>query len=289
MHVESEGVMMRTGSSIPGSADAAMRRCWRILFACLLCGCVLFAGENAGAAEGYPGSTWGILTRNSNGLTGSGGMGWINQGVDWFTLPGEVMVNTYAEYRYRERTRQYEYFNSQGPAVGLEFKKSFLRLGMDYYWETLPDYPGGAQRSHNREYYLAGYYDWDLKKRAVLDLAGITGLPGSIWFNFTYDINDLTGSGGMGWINQGIDWFVLPGNVIFNTYAEYRMRERTKLQDYYNVQGPAVGLEFKKASFRLGADYYWEHYPELGERSNYFEFYLTWYVDWDLKHLAAKQ
>jgi len=278
---------MRIGLSTRGSA--AMRCYWRILFVCLLCGLALLPEREAGAVEGYPGSAWGILSHNSNGLTGSGGMGWINQGVDWFALPGGVMLNTYAEYRFRQRTKQYEYYNTQGPVAGLELKRSSLHLGVDYYWEKMPDYPGGARQSKNRECYLTGFYDWDLKKNAAPGLTGISGMPGSIWLNLTYDINGLAGSGGTGWINQGIDWFVLPGNVAFNTYAEYRMRERTRLQDYYNVRGPAVGLEFKNPSVRLGADYYWEHYPVLGTRSNTIEFYLAWYVDWDLKRLIRKE
>jgi hypothetical protein len=253
---------------------------------CVLpCGIVFAVSTPALGIESLPGSSWGILTHSSNSLTGSGGMGWINQGIDWFTLPGGITFNTYAEYRYRERSRQNDFYNAQGPAVGLEFKKSIFKAGMDYYWENLPRFPGGGGRSHNREFYLTGYYGWDVNKLSNVHLPGIAGLPGAIWFNLTYDINGLTGSGGMGWINQGIDWFTLPGGITFNTYAEYRYRERTRLNDFYNAQGPVVGLEFKKAFFKVGTDYYWESYPELGQRSNYLEIYLTWYIDWDLKHL----
>lgn len=244
---------------------------------------LLHAAATANALEGFPGSTWGIVNDSSGEVSGSGGMGWINQGVDWIVLPGGVVLNTFAEYRFRSRSRQPEYYNARGPAAGLEFRKSMFRLGADYYWETMPNYPGGARHSTIRELYLAGYNSWDLTKNADLHLPGAIGLPGALWFNLAHDVKGLTGSGGMGWINQGIDWFTLPGGAVMNTYAEYRYRSRTKLEDYYDARGPAVGIELRKPLFRIGADYYWQHYPVLEERSHELEFYLTWYVDWDWK------
>jgi len=233
--------------------------------------------------EGYPGSTWGVVTESSSTLSGSGSMGWINQGIDWVTLPGDVVLNTFAEYRYRDRSRQPEYYSAQGPAVGMEFKKDFLRFGADYYWETMPNYPDGPRRTTSREIYLAGYKGWDLTKNADVHFPGSTGLPGAIWFNLFHDTRGVTGSGGMGWINQGIDWTTLPGGFVLNTYAEYRYRARSKLEDYYDVRGPAVGMELKKPLYRIGADYSWQYYPILEERTKGFEFYLTWYIDWDWK------
>ncbi len=257
----------------------------------VLCGLIFFSPPAAQAIEGLPGSTWGTITDSFHGYgpaNGVGAMGWVNQGIDWTTLPGGITFNTYAEYRYRERAQNEQYYNAQGPALGLEFKYSFLKLGADYYWEKLPKWPGGAQRSNTREYYLTGYYNWDLNKATGLNSSKIVGLPGSVWFNMTYDAKGLTGSGVMGWINQGIDWTTLPGGIIFNTFAEYRYRERTKQFQYYDAQGPAVGIEFKKSVFRLGLDYYWETDPELQGRRNfgYYELYLTWYIDWDLKKLT---
>ena len=257
----------------------------------LLCGvlfCVvsLIASTPAQGIEALPGSTWGSVSYSAQGQTGTGFMGWINQGIDWTTLPGGITLNTYAEYRYRSQTENKDYFNAQGPVLGLEFRKWFLRLGTDYYWEVFPDWPGGGMRSNNHEYYLAGYYNWDVSKLSGMNSSKIVGLPGSIWFNLTYDAKGLTGSGSMGWINQGIDWVTLPGGIVFDTYVEYRYRSQTKQKEYYNAYGPVVGLEFKKSFFRLGADYYWRKYPEWpvgGQRTNYLEFYLTWYVDWDLK------
>jgi hypothetical protein len=255
----------------------------------LLYGFVLIAPMSAQGIEGLPGSTWGILTDSVNGLTGSGGMGWVNQGIDWITWPGGITFNTYAEYRYRNRTKQNQYYDAQGPALGFEFKKSFLRMGMDYYWEKFPAWPGGVQHSNSGEFYLTGYYDWDLNRFSSINITGVTGLPGAIWADLTYDAKGLTGSGATGWVNQGIDWTTLPGGIRFNTFAEYRYRHRTKQNQYYDAQGPALGLEFKKSFLRLGMDYYWESYPESFPnqpgRSNYLEFYLSWYIDWDLKKL----
>jgi hypothetical protein len=259
-----------------------------IMRSVLLCGLLMVVSTPAMGIEGLPGSTWGTITDNFHGTgtsLGEGGMGWINQGIDWFTLPGGITFDTYAEYRYRHRVQNKQYYDTQGPALGCEFKLSFLRLGMDYYWQKFPFWPGGVQRSNSREYYLAGYYQWDLNKLGSINTSKIVGFPGSIWFNLTEDATGLTGSGVQGWINQGIDWTTLPGGIIFNTYVEYRYRQRTKQAQYYDALGPAVGLDFKKSVFTLGMDYYWESDPELQGRRNFgfYELYLTWFIDWDLK------
>ncbi len=254
----------------------------------LLFGCILLLSTPASAIEGLPGSTWGTLT-HANGVSGDGVMGWVNQGIDWTTLPGGITLNTYAEYRYRAQTKQKDYYNAYGPALGLEFRKWFLKLGTDYYWVTYPYWPGGVQRSDNHEYYLTGYDNWDLNKLESINLSAIAGLPGSTWFFLAYDAKGLTGSSAQGWVNQGIDWIVLPGGITFDTYVEYRYRSQTKQNQYFNAQGPVVGLEFKKSYFRLGTDYYWQTYPRWPngvQRSDYLEVYLSWYIDWDLKKLT---
>lgn len=258
----------------------------------LLCVCIFFLSTPAHGIEGLSGSTWGNLTQSVNGLTGSGAQGWIKQGVDWFSLPDGILFDTYVEYRFQARTKQQQYYNAHGPVLGLELKKSSFRLGLDYYWEVYPDWPGGVQRSHNREFYLTGYYNWDVKKLSNINTSKIVGLPGAVWFDLTYDINGLTGSGAQGWINQGIDWFTLPYGIIFNTYAEYRYQMQTKKKEYYNAYGPVLGVELKKSYFRFGMDYYWETYPNWpggAQHSNYLEAYLTWYIDWDLLKMVKSQ
>jgi len=111
---------------------------------------------------------------------------------------------------------------------------------------------------------------------------GIEGLPGSTWGQLSYDHDRLVGAGAMGFINQGIDWVKLPGGITLNTFLEFRYRLRNENRDFYNAYGEAVGLELKKPPFRLGVDYYWERFPNLGERSNKLQFYLSWFYDWDL-------
>jgi hypothetical protein len=229
--------------------------------------------------QGLPGSTWGEVSHDVDSLVGTGAMGYINQGIDWTTLPGAITFNTFAEFRYRFRSANKEFYNAYSEAVGLEFKKSPFRLGMDYVWER---FPALGERSDKVQYYLTWYYDWDLK-RASLTTLNVLGYPGSVWGEASHDVDSLVGTGAMGYINQGIDWVELPGAVTFNTFAEFRYRFRSANKEFYNAYSEAVGLEFKKSPFRLGMDYVWERFPALGERSDKVQFYLTWYYDWDLK------
>ncbi|MBI3812774.1 MAG: hypothetical protein HY283_11340, partial [Nitrospirae bacterium] len=66
------------------------------------------------------------------------------------------------EFRYRFRSENKEFYNAYSEAVGLEFKRSPFRLGMDYVWER---FPAVGERSDKVQYYLAWYYDWDLKPK----------------------------------------------------------------------------------------------------------------------------
>ncbi|MBI1819411.1 MAG: hypothetical protein HYR81_03700 [Nitrospirae bacterium] len=111
----------------------------------------------------------------------------------------------------------------------------------------------------------------------------IQGFPGSTWDQVSHDVDRLVGTGAMGNINQGIDWVTLPGGITLNTFAEVRYRFRSENRPYFNEYGEAVGVEFKKSIFHLGADYVWERYPEIPDTSNKVQFYLTWFYDWDMK------
>ncbi len=230
--------------------------------------------------EGLPGATWGQVTHSVSGITGSGSMGWVRQGIDWFVLPGDIVFDTYAEYRFRQRSDEKLYYNTHGPVVGVEFRKDFLTVGAEYYRERFSEL---GETSRNKEVYATWYYDWQLGGERLKELLNVQAFPGSTWGRLYHDTDGITGSGGIGWINQGIDWFTIPGDIVVNTYAEYRYRGRSKQELYYDAQGPAVGLEFRKSYFRLGVSYYWERFPELGERSNTAEYYFNWYYDWDLK------
>jgi stress response protein SCP2 len=246
----------------------------------LIVGLILSKPAYALDVQGLPGSTWGNVSHDVDKLVGTGAMGYINQGIDWVELPGEITVNTFAEFRYRFRSENQEFYNAYSSAVGLEFKRSPFRLGMDYAWERLPSL---HEQSNKVQYYLTWYYDWDLKRASPGGL-NVQGFPGSTWGNISHDVDKLVGTGAMGYINQGIDWVRLPGEITFNTFAEFRYRFRSENKEFYNAYSKAVGLEFKKSPFRLGMDYVWERFPALGEQSDKVQYYLTWFYDWDLKH-----
>ena len=233
--------------------------------------------KQAMAIEGLPGSTWEMISHDVDSLVGTGAMGYVNQGVDWVKLPGGITFNTFAEFRYRVRSENRPYFNAYGEALGIEFKKSIFHLGVNYLWEN---YPELSDHSNKFQYYLSGYYNWDLKSK---NLKFLKGFPGSTWDYISYDADSFIGAGAMGWVNQGIDWMTLPGGITFNTFAEFRYWLRSENRPYYNAYGQALGFEFKKSIFRLGADFFWETYPELNVVSNKVQFYLTWFYDWDLK------
>ena len=111
----------------------------------------------------------------------------------------------------------------------------------------------------------------------------IEGLPGSTWGHAAYEKSDIAGPGIMGYVNQGIDWVKLPGDLTLNTFAELRYRLRENNKEFYNAYGPAVGVELQRSPIHFGIDYYWEQYPELKETSDRLQFYVRWYYDWDLK------
>lgn len=228
--------------------------------------------------EGYPGSTWGQLSYDNDEISGSGVMGFVNQGVQWTTLPGGVALVTYAEYRHRSRNKNQEYYDAGGPAVGLEFRKSVFTAGVDYYWETLPVL---GEKSERAQVYGSVFVDWNLAK--LLGVTAVPGLPGSMWGQASYDNDDISGSGVMGFINQGVQLATLPGGAPLVAYAEYRHRSRNKNPQYYDAGGPAMGAEVWIAFLRAGVDYYWETLPALGEKSERAQLYVSWYLDWNLK------
>jgi len=111
----------------------------------------------------------------------------------------------------------------------------------------------------------------------------IKGLPGSTWGQASYEKADIAGPGVLGYVNQGIDWITLPGDLTLNTFAELRYRLREDNKEFYNGYGPVIGVELRRSPWHIGMDYYWERYPELSETSNRLQFYVSWFHDWDLK------
>lgn len=247
-----------------------------------VCG-VLCPQPRALAVQALPGSTWGQVTYQTDKLIGAGTMGTLNQGIDWVTLPGDITFNTFAEFDYRFRSGNHAFYNMYGPFLGMELRKSIFHLGAGYYWQR---YPGINDTSNGMEFYLSWFQGWDLKTRlpgGIQNSLKVKGLSGSTWGRAGYQTDELVGAGAMGYVNQGIDWFTLPGQITFNTYVEFYYRFRSGNHDFYNAYGPTIGLEFQKSVFRLGAGYYWERYPGINDTSNGLRFYLTWFQDWDLK------
>lgn len=238
---------------------------------------IFFAPLSSFAIEGLPGANWVSLNHDVGGITGSGGMGWINQGIDWGTLPGGITFNTYAEYGLRGRSKKKEYFNAKGPSVGIELSKSYFTAGVDYYWI---EYPEQDLRDEGYEYTFGWYYSKDLKSDN--STLSVEAIPFSTWGKLSSDATGPTGSGGMGWIQQGIDWITLPGDVTVNTFIKYSYRGREKEKEYYNAQGPSIGLEFSKSFFNIGVSRYWEEFPELNERQATTQYFAGWYYTWDL-------
>lgn len=253
-----------------------MKRCLITLIICLLFSSKTFA------ITGFPGYTWGVVSDDINGDTGAGISTFVNQGVDWFILPHNITFNTYAEYRYKYRNRDKYWYDSNGPAIGLEFRKTPFSLGAEYFWEK---YTEQNKFDPSRRAYLTWYHDWYkyIRRRAMSRWFQIEAFSGSTWGRITYDFEGVTGAGVSTFINQGINWFTLPGEVTFNTYAEYRLSYRTLDKYWNNTRGPALGMEFQKSPFRLGMDYYWETYTEQKITNDRWRVYINWYYGWDLK------
>ena len=242
----------------------------------------LAASAAAYAPLGYPGSTWGNLSRDLDGLEGNGTMGNIRQGVDWAKLPGGVTFNTFGAYRWRFRSEQRPYYNAAGPGVGFDFSRGPLAAGLDLSWVRYPELSRDT-----RDFLLYGswYRRWDISRwtgKPYWGLRSALAVPFSTWGRVEYDIDGVEGAGSQGWVKQGIDWVKVQG-VILNTFASYNWRLRSDNQKFYNAHGPAVGVQFDRGPLNLVLDYNWRSYPQLQEYTRTFGLTLTWYYGWDFK------
>ena len=232
---------------------------------------------------GLPGHTWGSVYHDLHGTAGTGGSLLLNQGIDWVRLPGDVLLRTYGEAWVRARTKDNRYHDIVGQAAGVELRKAPFRLGAEYVWEQ---YTRQNKKDQGGHLFLAWYQDWYKYLHDKSDDAGwfnIHSLSGSTYGKVFHDLSGATGTGVSGSVNQGIDWAALPGNIMLNSFLEYRFSFRTRDNRYYNEHGPVVGTELQKPPFRLGVEYYWEHDTERHLRSQRATAYLKWYYDWDLK------
>ncbi|HEY8278088.1 MAG TPA: hypothetical protein VIH99_00600 [Bdellovibrionota bacterium] len=232
--------------------------------------------------EALPGSVWLNGSRDMNGIEGYGTMGFVNQGVQWFSLPGEIPFTTYAAYSWRIREKNRTHYNTNGPSVGAEISKFSTQFGMEYAWQ---DYPNLPDYRKSFVTYLKTYQRFDFLKGDEPSLLGIPvlGFPTTFWTSVTYDYGKLEGVGSMGYLNQGIDWFRLPGKIVFRTLAAYHWRLRSLNRAFYNMHGPGLGAELELAPFTAGVEYAWLWYPELNRNTKDFRLYLTAYFDWGVQ------
>jgi|GEM_PF-1074334 len=257
------------------------RRFWSGLFLMAW----LAAAAPARAVVGYGGSTWGQVTQDFGGLEGLGSMGYVEQGVDWVELPGHTLFRSYADYRWRLRTLNTDYYNERGFTLGSEFQFPIFRLGARYDWS---DYTSINENTGSWSLYLGHYYNWDLSRwpgfGTFLGIP-IVGYPGSTWGFHATDCGGPEGFSTMGYFQQGIDWFILPGDIPFQTFGLYHWRLRSKNRPLYNEYGPAVGASLRHGPFEGGYDYNWQYYPGIRTMVQESEIFVRWYYTWDLKHL----
>ncbi len=237
--------------------------------------------------EGLPGHTWGGGAKDVNGMTGTELIFTVNQGIDWVTFPGDITLNTFAEYGYRNRTMENIYFRQRSKTLGVELQKGFLRLGVEYSWEKFPNL---HQTDLIKNQYVDWYYDWYKFMRRKLSDSWVKfdSFTGHSYGRLNNDIDNDTGTGISGVVNQGIDWFTLPGDITFNTYAEYRFSFRTKDNYYYNYHSTGVGMVFEKAAFEVGIEYFRQRFTKQNITEKNLEVYVKWYHDWDVKSYLLK-
>lgn len=243
--------------------------------------CLPAAGAAAYEPLGYPGSTWGTLSRDFDNIEGYGTLGDVEQGVDWLKLPGNLVFDTFGGYSWRARSQDQRYFNENGPYAGARLTLNDFSFGADYNWERFP-----VLRQTTDDFELFGTWYWR-KSLGRPSWGGRTALaaPFSTWGRMQYALNNnIEGYGSMGWVQQGVDWFKLPGDVTFETFAAYRWRERSKNAQYYDLMGPAVGIDLIRGPVDLDFEYAWRHYPyTTPQYVNTAQIVLTWYLTWNLK------
>lgn len=112
--------------------------------------------------EGLSGSTWGELTYESGDtFSGPTAQGYFRQGIDWVSIK-QYKLDTFAALHYRFRTDNSDYYNTFGPALGVEIKKGPVNVGVQYYWERFTE----LQRSNNQlQFFMSWWHGWDLMKK----------------------------------------------------------------------------------------------------------------------------
>jgi len=225
--------------------------------------------------EGLPGYTWGTIRQDEEGRDTTSYL--FNQGVDWVILPGDIMLNTFVEYR--SINNELRFFNDDSEAVvGIDLSHKPFHLGVEYvldHWQ---------EESRGR-YYLSWYHDWyeyiggrNSREKSWLDIDAHTG---STYARITKDFTG--GTTIQGYVSQGTDWFTFAEDITFNTSISYRFRFRSIEKTFYEAHGPSVAIELQKGPFTLGIDYSWSNRPHLNIIEEDSGIYFRWYYQWDLK------
>lgn len=224
---------------------------------------------------GLPGSTWGEASRDTEHYEGWSTQGNVQQGLDWLKLPKEHLFDTYVKGSWRFRDQHPLYYDAWSPGAGAEIRGSFYRLGVEYAHTR---YPELGEELDTAWAQLVWYLDWTLGRR----------YPGAAWGQVTHSFDGYEGTGSQGYVNQGVRLAALPGGVAMSAFGEYRWRVRALNNTYYDTHGPAVGLDFRRDFLRAGFEHYWEFLPGLARWDQRNVFFVSWYLNWDLKPKTSR-
>ncbi|NNN04385.1 MAG: hypothetical protein HKL90_00655 [Elusimicrobia bacterium] len=108
------------------------------------------------------------------------------------------------------------------------------------------------------------------------------GYPGSTWGNASRDLTNFDGNTTMGYAQQGVDWFALPENVVFDTYVGYSWRLRSANQQYFDADGPYAGVSLSRGNLTLGGEYQIENYSQLSQTTHDYVVYASYFGTRDL-------
>jgi uncharacterized protein YegP (UPF0339 family) len=251
----------------------------------------LAAPASAYSPEAYPGATWGEISRDASGLEGNGTMGWVRQGVRWYTFPFKIQLESYGAYHWRMRSENRRFYNVHGPAVGTKLGWWIFDAGIEQSWETFPELTGTDNKSSAGEYYIGWYDKWDwMQAFPGADWGNLIykAMPFTTWGHLAHNLDGIQGDSIMGKVRQGFLIRRFAKSIELTTFGAYRWRFRTKNRRFFNAHGPAVGIALDFGNVDLTVDYSWLTYPELSRKTNSAQFHLGWYFDWDLKEVARK-
>ena len=235
-------------------------------------------GVLAGAlnlVEGLPGFTWGEIRNDFGGKRTVSYL--VNQGIDWVILPGNIMLNTFIEYRAINNEWQLLNEDTEG-VVGIDFYYKPFHAGVEYILDQWRGDNAGR-------YYLSWYHDWYkyMRRRRMRDKnwLNVDAYTGSTYGRVTESFNG--GSTIQGYVTQGVDWFTFADDITLNTSVSYRFRFRSFDNLFYDAHGPVILVELQKSPFTLGMDYSWSISPPQGTTEQTLGIYFKWYYGWDLK------